>query len=208
MQVVEVLRRCAMVILLHPEWESEGVRGVLEGDKVEAEFTVVVAESSSAFLDLYGKAVVGRTVDLETLVDFDRLLNIAGTTFSRIQYLGGLSILISFPDEALAEKFLKARDLWGPWFSHLDAWRGQSLLFERVAWLRLHGIPMHLVDPFVLRSIGDSFGKVLHVPKDIEDKKDLSVFRVGVLAGESKRIKEMMNLKWKNKIFRIWVEEE
>ncbi|KAM0037856.1 putative RNA recognition motif domain, nucleotide-binding alpha-beta plait domain superfamily [Helianthus debilis subsp. tardiflorus] len=188
--------------------QSWGVRGGREGVRVGEEFSIEVPEKTSAFGKLVGKAVVGRTVDLKTLVDFDRLLAIAGTKFSRIQYLGGLSILISFPEEALADNFLNDRVLWGPWFSHLVAWGGQSFPLERVAWLRLIGVPMHLVGPEVLRQIGNSFGKVLHVPGDVEDEKDLSVFRVGILAGEAERIQGFMNIKWKNKSFRIRVEEE
>ncbi|KAJ0713943.1 hypothetical protein HanPI659440_Chr13g0484121 [Helianthus annuus] len=157
---------------------------------------------------MFRRAVVGRTVDLETLVYFDRLLRIAGTDFSNIQYLGGLSIIISFSNDFSVKKFLDSREVWGPWFSKLDAWEGHSLPLERVAWLRLFGVPLHLLDPAVLKMIGNLFGKVLHVQNSLVNEKDLSVNRVGVLAGEAQRIKENLKVKWKNRNYRIWVEEE
>ncbi|KAJ0930452.1 hypothetical protein HanPSC8_Chr04g0149481 [Helianthus annuus] len=153
-------------------------------------------------------ALVGRTVDLETLVDFDKLLRIAKLTVANLQYLGGLSLLISFPDVESARVFMDAKKVWGPWFSKLDFWSGQTLPLERVAWLKLCGIPLHLLDPVVLGMIGESFGKLLHVPRLHEEDLDLSMVRVGVLVGNPGRIKETVTLRWKDKVFRIWVEED
>ncbi|KAJ0538429.1 putative RNA-binding domain superfamily [Helianthus annuus] len=184
------------------------VRGNQAVDKMEFERSIVVPERTMAFREMFAKAVVGRTVDLQTMVEFDRLLRIAGTVYSRIQYLGGLSILISFNDETSAKQFLESREIWGPWFTKFEAWGGQSLPLERVAWLRLHGVPLHLLEPDILLLIGELFGKVLHVPKRLEEDRDLSVNRAGVLAGEAQRIKENVKLKWKNRSYRVWVEEE
>ncbi|KAJ0765083.1 hypothetical protein HanPI659440_Chr08g0299451 [Helianthus annuus] len=127
-------------------------------EKLECEKSILVPERTEAFREMFGKAVVGRTVDLETLVD--------------------------------------------------EAWRGKSFPLERVVWLRLHGISLHLLEPDVLKMIGDLFGKVLHVPKSLEEDLDLSVNRLGVLAGEVQRIKENVKIKWKNRSYRVWVEEE
>ncbi|KAJ0806725.1 hypothetical protein HanPI659440_Chr02g0092551 [Helianthus annuus] len=158
--------------------------------------------------DLKGVAVVGRTVDLETLVDLDRLLRIAKVTYGKIQYLGGLSVLISFREEPASRLFLESKDLWGPWFSKLSVWEGQSLPFEKVAWLRVIGLPLHLLDRDIIKLVGEPFGKILHVQKDFGDANDLSFVRVGVLSGVVVRIKEVVTLIWKERNYRIMVEEE
>ncbi|KAF5777080.1 putative RNA recognition motif domain, nucleotide-binding alpha-beta plait domain superfamily [Helianthus annuus] len=172
---------------------SRAGKSVLEaGGSKMADCTVskvlIVPDRTLAFKEFFGVAVVERTVDLETLVDLDKLLRIAKVPYSRIQYLGRLSILISFGDETSSNKFFASRDVWGPWFSKLEAWKGQSLSLERVAWLNIHGIPLHLLEADVFRQVGEFFGKVLHVPNGIEEDHDLSLVRVGVLAGEAKRI--------------------
>ncbi|KAJ0639132.1 putative RNA recognition motif domain, nucleotide-binding alpha-beta plait domain superfamily [Helianthus annuus] len=172
------------------------------------EKSIVIPDRTGAFNDLVGMALVGRTVDLETLVDFDKLLRIAKFSAANLQYLGGLSLLISFHDADSAKLFMDAKDVWGPWFSRLDYWSGQSLSFERVAWLKLCGIPLHLLDPDVLGLVGESFGRLLHIPKLSKVDLDLSTVRVGVLVGFSGRIKEGVSLKWKDRIYRIWVEED
>ncbi|KAJ0763682.1 putative RNA-binding domain superfamily [Helianthus annuus] len=178
-----------------------------EGIRVR-EKSIVVPDRMGAFKDLVGMALVGRTVDLETLVDFDKLLRIAKFPVANLQYLGGLSLLISFHDADSAKLFMDAKEVWGPWFSKLDYWSGQSLPLERVAWLKLCGIPLHLLDPVVLGLVGEAFGRLLHIPKRSEGVLDLSTVRVGVLVGLSGRIKEGVSLKWKDRSFKIWVEED
>ncbi|KAJ0703642.1 putative nucleotide-binding alpha-beta plait domain superfamily, RNA-binding domain superfamily [Helianthus annuus] len=169
---------------------------------------VMISEEVSGGTGLYRRAVVGRTVDLDTLVIFDRLLRIGKVDFLRIQYLGGLSILVSFANTEAAELFLQNKVLWGPWFSKLDLWEGQVLAVERIAWHKIHGLPFHIFDPEVLRKIGDSFGKTLYVTKDVGEESDLSVNRVAVLAGNDNRVEEFVCLKWRDKTFRVWVKEE
>ncbi|KAF5784274.1 hypothetical protein HanXRQr2_Chr11g0517601 [Helianthus annuus] len=172
------------------------------------ERSVVVPDRTSAFKGFSGSAVIGRTVDLETLVDFDKLLRIAKVDFLRIQYVGGLTILLSFLDEAAAGRFLEARHIWGPWFVKLELWAGQTLPLERVAWIKMHGIPLNLMEVDVFSQVGELFGKVLFVPKDVEEDHDLSVVKIGVLMGDARRCNEMVSLRWKDRIFRIWVDEE
>ncbi|KAF5757995.1 putative RNA recognition motif domain, nucleotide-binding alpha-beta plait domain superfamily [Helianthus annuus] len=185
-----------------------GAAGLNEGGSSTLVKSIVVPDSTGAFKDVFGFAVVGRTVDLETLVDFDRLMRIAKIAFTRIQYLGGLSILVSFSCQEEALAFIDSKSVWGPWFTKLEVWNGQTLSFERVAWLKLTGIPLHLMETEILVMIGEVFGKILHVPKFLEEDHNLAVVRVGVLSGGANRINEDVSLKWKNRSFRIWVEEE
>ncbi|KAJ0558123.1 hypothetical protein HanIR_Chr07g0332851 [Helianthus annuus] len=172
------------------------------------EKALVIPDRVEAFKDRHGLAVVGRTVNLETLVDIDRLLNIAKVVVANVQYLGGLSLLISFHDEESMKAFLDRKNIWELWFSKLDPWKGQTLPFERVAWLKLVGIPLHVMDADVLSQVGARFGKVIHVPKAFEEDQDLSFVRVGVLVGNSRRIIDEVVLRWRNRTFRIGIEED
>ncbi|KAM0007560.1 hypothetical protein Hdeb2414_s0138g00810031 [Helianthus debilis subsp. tardiflorus] len=100
------------------------------------------------------------------------------------------------------------KEVWNPWFTRLDPWSGQTLPLERVAWLKLCGIPLHLFEYDIMAQVGDKFGKVLFVPKSFEEDRDLSIVRVGVLVGTSSRINDVVVLKWKDRSFRILVEED
>ncbi|KAM0065407.1 hypothetical protein Hdeb2414_s0003g00114451 [Helianthus debilis subsp. tardiflorus] len=190
-----------------PGQNCAGVDNLVAAPRAE-EKVVVVPDRVGAFRDLHGLAVVGRTVNLETLVDIDRLFSIAKIIVANIQYIGGLSLLISFHDEESMNRFLELKNIWEPWFTKLDPWRGQTLPLEKVAWLKLSGIPLHLFESDVRGQIGEMFGKVLHVPKSFEEDQDLLIARVGVLVGHSSMIKDEVILKWKNRSFRIWIEED
>ncbi|KAJ0725403.1 hypothetical protein HanPI659440_Chr12g0458331 [Helianthus annuus] len=59
-----------------------------------------------------------------------------------------------------------------------------------------------------MAQVGELFGKVLHVPKMVEEDLDLSVCSVAVLVGEAGRISDAVSLRWNSKSYRIGVEEE
>ncbi|MFS7913705.1 hypothetical protein Hanom_Chr02g00144791 [Helianthus anomalus] len=84
----------------------------------------------------------------------------------------------------------------------LGFWTGQSLPFERIAWLKVLGVRVHLAVDNIYDSIAGHFGKVLHA------SQRTSVIYIGVLVGDGVRIAEQVTLKWKYKQFRVWVEVE
>ncbi|KAJ0876795.1 hypothetical protein HanPSC8_Chr11g0492541 [Helianthus annuus] len=79
------------------------------GPVAAGEKFIVVPDRTVAFRELFGVAMVGTTVILEILVDFHSLMRIAKIVFKRIQYLGGLSILVSFSDGESASRFLESQ---------------------------------------------------------------------------------------------------
>ncbi|KAM0042515.1 hypothetical protein Hdeb2414_s0010g00330721 [Helianthus debilis subsp. tardiflorus] len=85
---------------------------------------------------------------------------------------------------------------------------GQSLPFERIAWLKVIGVLIHLAVDEVYNSIAGRFGKVIHASQRSSEDCDLSVNCIGVLVGDGVRIVELITLKWKDKMFKVWVEEE
>ncbi|KAF5805472.1 hypothetical protein HanRHA438_Chr05g0219251 [Helianthus annuus] len=125
-----------------------------------------------------------------------------------LSYLGGLSMLLKFGNEDSCSKFLLDNKVWCSWFSSLDPWNGQSLLFERLAWIRIIGVPMHLADNDVLNNIAEHFGKIVHGSNLEAEDGNLSVSWIGLLVGEGERIRDFITLKWSNKMFRVWIEEE
>ncbi|KAJ0765803.1 hypothetical protein HanPI659440_Chr08g0307801 [Helianthus annuus] len=125
-----------------------------------------------------------------------------------VQYVGGMYVLVSFSRVEEVERFLVLSKEKGEMFHSTEKWIGQSLPFERIAWLKVQGIPLHLLDNSVINQVGERFGKIVH--GDLHDDKDadLSFDYVGVPVAEGKRIQEEVVLQWKGRRFRVWVEEE
>ncbi|KAM0035329.1 putative RNA recognition motif domain, nucleotide-binding alpha-beta plait domain superfamily [Helianthus debilis subsp. tardiflorus] len=106
---------------------------VSDGIMVEA------PEAMLAFQDLIGKAAIGRCVNLMTINSLKILLNKKGFSDICLSYLGGLCMLVKFPSVESCNGFVCNHDLWYNWFSSLDHWNGQTLPFERIAWLKVVG---------------------------------------------------------------------
>ncbi|KAJ0560871.1 putative RNA recognition motif domain, nucleotide-binding alpha-beta plait domain superfamily [Helianthus annuus] len=123
---------------------------------------IVVPDDTLAFKELRGKALVGRCMDFTVLRTLDNLLDGAGIKGVSLSYLGGLSLLIKFVDNIGCTEFLLNHSVWEHWFSSLDNWSGQSLPFERLAWVRVQGVPIHLAENSVFDSIAGQFGKIVY----------------------------------------------
>ncbi|MFS7966661.1 hypothetical protein Hanom_Chr09g00776431 [Helianthus anomalus] len=117
-------------------------------------------------------------------------------------------MFLKFVEGSVCTEFLLNHSVWDPWFSSLDSWNGQSLSFERLAWVRVHGLPIHLADNKVFDLIAGQFGKIVHGSQIMADVNNLSSSWIGVLVGERERIQEHRMVCWKKKQFRVWVEEE
>ncbi|KAJ0770682.1 hypothetical protein HanPI659440_Chr07g0260471 [Helianthus annuus] len=170
--------------------------------------TVTVDSRVNAFQSLHGKALVARMIDLQALKNIKIILNDICPGQGRVQYLGGLDVMVLFDDaETVVAVREAAKSVVGK-FSMISIWEGQTMGFERLAWLKVQGIPLHLLSNEVIDAVGGVFGKVVHKANRSEKDHDLSFEYVGVLVGDGKRVSEEVVLNWKDRKFRVWVMEE
>ncbi|MFS8024144.1 hypothetical protein Hanom_Chr16g01459781 [Helianthus anomalus] len=62
-----------------------------------------------------------------------------------------------------------------------DTWEGQVMSFETIAWLRIHGVPVHLAENWVFDYVAGQFGTVVHPAQLDMDDDDFSMVCIGVL---------------------------
>ncbi|KAJ0771109.1 putative RNA recognition motif domain, nucleotide-binding alpha-beta plait domain superfamily [Helianthus annuus] len=92
-------------------------------EKVHSEVkTIEVSSNVNAFEGLYGKAFVGRVVDLYTLRTLKDKLIEDGINGMEIRYLGGFFTIIAFDDQEPEDLFLEDEGRWRRWFTSLDRW--------------------------------------------------------------------------------------
>ncbi|MFS7927776.1 putative RNA recognition motif domain, nucleotide-binding alpha-beta plait domain superfamily [Helianthus anomalus] len=156
----------------------------------------------------HGRAILGRVRNFNTLISLKKIMAKAGGTKVEYQYVGGYNMLVVFEEESAAVAFLSREVEWKDWFSHANMWVGHALAFERVAWLRIHGVSLHLYCDKMFYDIGSRFGVVAKHPEVTEDDGNLSMVCVEVLLGDGKRIIEEVVLKWQDKRYRVWVSED
>ncbi|PWA94795.1 nucleotide-binding alpha-beta plait domain-containing protein [Artemisia annua] len=174
----------------------------LVGKKIDVDSRV------QAFSSLHGKALVAKMVDMQGLKNIKVILRDLGPGTGKVHYLGGLDVLLSFEDSEVAEAALEIAKSSVDNFASVTLWSGQSLAFERIAWLKIKGIPLHLLTNDVIDNVGQLFGKVVHNANKMESDQDLSYAIIGVLLWDGKRIDDEVILNWNNQKFRVWVAEE
>ncbi|KAJ0826227.1 putative RNA-directed DNA polymerase [Helianthus annuus] len=121
--------------------------------------------------------------------------------------MGGLAMMIKFSCLESCNNFVCNLSLWQDWFSPIDRWSGQSLPFERIAWLKVVGVPIHLAADEMYDSVARKFGKIVHGSHRMPEDVDLSSICIGILRGDGVRVAEEVVLTWKDKRFKVWVEE-
>ncbi|KAJ0948257.1 hypothetical protein HanRHA438_Chr01g0025091 [Helianthus annuus] len=180
-----------------------GVNEVATEEKI-----VVIPDVVNEFSDIHDRAVVVSVFDVDGLKKIPGLLEDMSPDYVKIQYMGELSVLITFPSNEIAEsvrlKFLLHTDT----IKTVTLWRGQSFHFERIAWLKIQGLPLNVVCNDTMNRIGSLFGNVVHKANVKQLDNDLSYEYVAVLVGEARRIMEEVVIQWRRRKFRVWVMEE
>ncbi|KAL8263880.1 hypothetical protein R6Q59_022010 [Mikania micrantha] len=103
--------------------------------------------------------------------------------------------MISFKYKDDAVSVIREPRLWDEWFSKLHAWEGNSIPYERIAWIKVFGVPLQLWDPKVINQIGERVGKVLMKSEASTDDSNLSIDCMAVLVSDGKPIQERITLR-------------
>ncbi|KAJ0578679.1 putative RNA recognition motif domain, nucleotide-binding alpha-beta plait domain superfamily [Helianthus annuus] len=108
------------------------------------------------------RSLIGETKDIAILNDLKNHLSGIMDDGIELRYLGGLKVLLCFHLAEDAEDFRNNKaELWEKWFSRLYIWDGIPPLFERVAWIKVTGVPISLWDRHVFNKIGERCVRLL-----------------------------------------------
>ncbi|KAJ0928271.1 hypothetical protein HanRHA438_Chr04g0192211 [Helianthus annuus] len=133
------------------------------------------------------KSLVGEAKDIDTLNNLKDLLEEG----LNLRYLGGLKVLISFNSVKDADEYLRQR----------------VEVFDRVAWIKVHGVPISLWDRHVFNRIGEICGRLLVKSEASVDDGNMVEDRMEILVNTGRRVSEEINLVWKDHSLKVWVEE-
>ncbi|KAF5778685.1 hypothetical protein HanXRQr2_Chr12g0550391 [Helianthus annuus] len=94
-------------------------------------------------------------------------------------------------------------------FGSLRRWnRDQKLEDERIAWLQVHGVPIHLALDQVFDVIGSRHGKVVQPASMTEEDCNFSYAYIGVICKSHARIRDRVVLNWRGASFEVWIDED
>ncbi|KAJ0868316.1 putative RNA recognition motif domain, nucleotide-binding alpha-beta plait domain superfamily [Helianthus annuus] len=154
------------------------------------------------------RSLIGEAKELETLNNLKSLLSGIKDKCPVLRYLGGLKVLLTFKDQAEANEFLRDQaETWSEWFSRVYVWEGIPPVFERIAWIRVIGVPVCLWDRNVFTRIAERCGRVLVGSEAQLEDDNLAVDRMAILVQSGKRVSNEILMSWKEHEFKVWVEE-
>ncbi|KAJ0793130.1 hypothetical protein HanOQP8_Chr01g0026241 [Helianthus annuus] len=162
--------------------------------------------NTQAFGKWFYCGLFGRVKFLSALTDLWRLLRNLSHVQINIIYVGGLYVPFDSNEDKCV--FLDKKELWYDVFSILDEWKGQVLEVERMAWLKIHAVPLSISCPKVFDDIAGKFGEIIQSAQFSEDGGDLSYACCGVLYKGSERVHDKVIVNWKGKCYSVFVEEE
>ncbi|KAL4591278.1 hypothetical protein LXL04_004236 [Taraxacum kok-saghyz] len=126
-----------------------------------------------------------------------------------IKFMGGLLAMITFKTNADANNFLvNGKPTWSNWFSSLHMWSGQPIPYQRVAWIKVEGLPLHLWDSHCFDSVGGLFGRVLSPSARPLKTSDLSVGSMSIPVNSIDKIEEYVEILWQDQRHKVFVCED
>ncbi|KAK9071600.1 hypothetical protein SSX86_008029 [Deinandra increscens subsp. villosa] len=168
---------------------------------------VIPGSRSISSADWIGISLLGNTTDLDTLNNLHSKLEKEGFHRYQIHYVKGLQVLINFNNGNEAESFRECMSFRSDVFSELSPWEGQEVTKERIAWIKISGVPPTLWDSWVLDQIGGMFGKVIRPSEADSYDVNLAWKCIGVLTSSCESIREVVSVEWKGISYRCNVVE-
>ncbi|KAM0025296.1 putative RNA recognition motif domain, nucleotide-binding alpha-beta plait domain superfamily [Helianthus debilis subsp. tardiflorus] len=154
------------------------------------------------------RSLVGEAKDIDILNNLKGILLGITENGLKLKYLGGLKVLLIFDSHEEAEEFKsnKVYD-WERWFSQLYLWEGIPPMFERIAWIKILGVPVSLWDRHVINKIGERCGQLVVKSEAESSDGNMAEDRLAILVNSGKRIAAEFSLIWKEQVIKVWVEE-
>lgn len=118
-------------------------------------------------------------------------MSIHSDKVAEVKYHGGMMALLSFSSTVAAKEFLENKANWENMFRWLRMGEEiNDIQFERVAWIRIVGLPIKYWCEHNFSEIIRSFGRIIATFNDIKDRVDMSCVKIGILTRWKKKLNE------------------
>ncbi|KAL7586077.1 hypothetical protein Lser_V15G41013 [Lactuca serriola] len=107
--------------------------------------------------------LTGEVISFHLLTNLSELLKKDGISPRDVFYAGGLKIILRFSVHLDASGCLMNEQAWSKWFKWLKVGFAEDVPFERMAWLKIVGLPINLRSEENVSLIAGKIGKVIEV---------------------------------------------
>ncbi|MFS8031617.1 hypothetical protein Hanom_Chr17g01547921 [Helianthus anomalus] len=101
------------------------------------------------------RAVIIELKNALVLKEIRRALDVGGHGEVPVSYLGGLNCMVVFKEKGEAIEFMKHVGYgWDQLMESMTLWKGRDMVYDRLVWVRITGIPIHLRDSKLYDKVG------------------------------------------------------
>ncbi|KAL4560581.1 hypothetical protein LXL04_032734 [Taraxacum kok-saghyz] len=144
------------------------------GGKTQPSPAVAIKEEEEIKKWLDKSILVGKAKNFDILCNFPSLLELEGFEVAEVKYGGGMNIFLKFKTGRAAEIFKANKVLWLKWFSTMDFFGASNGPFERIAWIKITGIPLTAWNEENLAKITSKFGRTVCCVSSFWNNRDVS----------------------------------
>ncbi|KAF5764850.1 putative RNA recognition motif domain, nucleotide-binding alpha-beta plait domain superfamily [Helianthus annuus] len=168
---------------------------VVTGTRVDASCskkTLVVEDRATLYPDhCIMRSVIGEVRNVKAFGSINYMLKASGFANCSVGYIGGLKVMIVFKDKKSAVEFVSMKkEIWEEALTSAVLWEGQQVDFERVACLKMVGMPLQLRDSKFFDRVGELFGNLVSSSEFSWHQVDNATGFSWVLTTVAKRIDE------------------
>ncbi|KAL4583655.1 hypothetical protein LXL04_008236 [Taraxacum kok-saghyz] len=139
-------------------------------------------------------SLVGEIKNFDLLCNFSSLILLEGYDITETRYLGGMQVIIKFNSVQAARVFKANKSIWMKWFVWVEPTGTRLARFERIAWIKITGLPLQAWDETNMEAVAGSFGKVLVNISPFWNNKDVSHRKLCTLTASRKKLNEEISV--------------
>jgi hypothetical protein len=145
----------------------------------------------------------------DTVLSFQQRIIDAGFSNVMVTPLGGDRVFLSCTGEDnFAEVLQGANEFFGMLFTNFHKWSEASTRYERGAWLRVYGIPVHAWNDSFFRLTVSGIGRFLYVDECTMDKGRLDFARILIVTPELEIVNRLSDFVIDGRQYSIKIVEE
>ncbi|MFS7921422.1 hypothetical protein Hanom_Chr03g00236581 [Helianthus anomalus] len=125
-----------------------------------------------------------------------------------VRYAGGMNILVTTGSQMVAEEIMiDYKQKFEEFFTQVTLWKEDMNRCERLAWIRVFGVPISLRNKETLNIIGCHLGEVVRELEANMEDNNLTCAHLGVIVNTGKVFNDEVLVQYKNVTFKCWVSE-
>ncbi|KAL4587743.1 hypothetical protein LXL04_000617 [Taraxacum kok-saghyz] len=151
--------------------------------------------------------LIGVAKSFDMLCNFPSLLSLEGFDVCEVKYIGGMMVAVKFKSGRSAEIFKANKNIWLKWFSSLETSNKALVRFERVAWVKVVGLPIQAWDDSNFAAVVENMGKVLVPPSSFWNSENISAGKLCILTACRRKINEELVADLDGEIHKVGIME-